>query len=820
MSSKRGADRVSWSDPFIHNRQWGNVKTLARFYGPICNLKYPLSISLGCDPGKIAVAAALVGALGMPIGTATAAEGPADDTGALQEIVVTASKRESNLQNTAISITALTGEALQERGLSGLTDVIHETPGVSFRTNGGPGQTEIQMRGMTSTGGEAPTVGFYLDEVPVTPAAQSDNGKVVLDPNLFDLKRVEVLRGPQGTLYGSGSMGGTIRLIINQPDLKRISVNAQTIFSDTDAGGFNRAENGALNLPLLEDKVALRIVYSDSHSAGWIDRVVLNPFPLPTNPDPACGPVYGCTRGDVLAAPVQAKHRNVNDLQTTGARATLLIQPFERLSIEPMILYQHNSAGGVSAFDTVPGTLAHYEPFDVPEPISDNFTLYSGTVKYHFDSVDITSVSAKWTRESNTYQDFAEQMQEVFFTPAYEIEKGGLGGGQALDQDKVSQFSQELRVSSNWQGPLKALLGVFYSKYDSLLYFNASLPGAPDVLGQETISVQIQPTKIKQEAIFGEASYKFTDQLEATVGLRRYKYDSQLAVTAYGAALGNDVGTPITSFNKTSNVGYNPKFNLSYTPSDKDLLYATAAKGFRPGAANGPVPLAGPTSCVDSLAALGRTTPPSAYDPDSVWSYEIGNKLQMQDRRVILNTAAYFERWTGIQQQISLPCGWLFTDNQGTANIYGGEVELAARVTSALTLSLNAAYTHAALTEDVPEAGGVKGQQLQDIPKFTGGASIEYSVPVSANYKFISRLSDDYIGDRHDAYGPLPGYNLMDFRIGLSGDPWTVHLFAKNLTNRIVNVSNPIPLSVSTPLYMRAVSNQPAMFGVDISFRY
>lgn len=769
----------------------------------------------------IAVGALLISMSGLPNLKAIAADADSPDNGALQEIVVTASKRESNLETTAISITAITGDALQEHGISNLQEVLYQAPGVSFRTNGGPGQTEIQMRGMTSAGGEAPTVGFYLDEVPLTPAAQSDNGKVVLDPNLFDLNRVEVLRGPQGTLYGSGSMGGTIRLITNQPDLGSVAVNSQVVLSDTDAGGFNRAESGALNLPLIQDKVALRIVYSDSHDAGWVDRIVLNPFPLPTNPNPACGPVYGCVRGNVLGAPVQADYHNVNDLQTTGARATLLIKPTDRLSIEPMVLYQHQSAGGANTFDTMPGTLAHYQPFDLSEPISDNFTLYSISLKYHFDPFDLTSVSAKWDRKQQTYQDFAEQMQEVFETPGYTIASGGLGSGPAYDIDKVSQFSQEIRLSSNWQGPLKALLGVFYSDYDSLLLFNASLPGAQNVLGETAISVQNQPTKIQQEAIFGEASYKFTDQLEATVGLRRYKYESQLSVISYGAALANFVTDPLTSFNKTSNVGYNPKFNLSYTPNANDLLYFTAAKGFRPGAANNAVPVEGPVGCATELAALGLKAAPTGYGPDSVWSYEIGNKLQLFDRRVTINSAVYFERWTAIQQQIALnPCGFLYTTNQGTADIYGGELEVAARLTPAWTLSLNAAYTDAELTTNVPEAGAMKGVQLQDIPKYTGGAAIEYSVPISTNFKFMSRLDDDYTGSRNDAYGPLPGYNLVNFRTGITSNSWTVHLFAKNLTNRIVDISNTITLSVATPLYMRAVSNQPAEFGVDVNYRY
>src|SRR5229473_5005240 len=189
----------------------------------------------------------------------------------LQEIVVTAEKRESTVQKTPISITAISGSDLQAQGLSDFTSVAQQVPGVSFKTSG-PGQTELEMRGLTSTGGQSPTVGFYLDETALTPPAMAQNGKVVIDPDLFDLNRVEILRGPQGTLYGAGSMGGTIKLVTNAPDPKQIAANVQGIGSGTDGGGFNHTENAMLNLPLWQDVAALRLVVTNKHIEGWIDR--------------------------------------------------------------------------------------------------------------------------------------------------------------------------------------------------------------------------------------------------------------------------------------------------------------------------------------------------------------------------------------------------------------------------------------------------------------------------------------------------------------------------------------------------------------------
>src|ERR1700728_1846919 len=218
----------------------------------------------------------------------------------LEEIIVTAEKRESTVQKTPISMTVFSGPELQAQGISDMTAVAQETPGVSFKTSG-PGQTEFEMRGLTSTGGESPTVGFYLDETALTPPAMAQNGKVVIDPSLFDLNRVEILRGPQGTLYGSGSMGGTIKLVTNQPDTKNFAADVEGIGSGTHGGGFNHTENGMINIPIVQDLAALRIVVADKYVEGWIDRDVVSPFPLETN--------NSTTRGNVAAGPITASYR-------------------------------------------------------------------------------------------------------------------------------------------------------------------------------------------------------------------------------------------------------------------------------------------------------------------------------------------------------------------------------------------------------------------------------------------------------------------------------------------------------------------------------
>jgi outer membrane receptor protein involved in Fe transport len=250
--------------------------------------------------------------------SADAAVAPEGSSG-LEEIVVTAQKRVSTVQTTPISITAVSGDDLQARGVSSLASLAQGTPGVSLKSEG-PSQTEIEMRGMTSSGGNSGTVGFYLDDLPLAGPASAQNGHVVIDPDLYDLNRIEVLRGPQGTLFGSGSMGGTIRLLSNQPKLSEFEGSVQSVLSGTDGGGFNHKDSLMLNLPL-SDTLALRVAGTENYTSGWIDRIVVNPMPL-AGGDPA-----GAVRGDVRNAPVQRQYPGSNAYQTYSLRAAVLWKP-------------------------------------------------------------------------------------------------------------------------------------------------------------------------------------------------------------------------------------------------------------------------------------------------------------------------------------------------------------------------------------------------------------------------------------------------------------------------------------------------------------
>src|ERR1700728_2330227 len=252
----------------------------------------------------------------------------AENSNPIDEIVVTAQKRVSTVQDTPESIEALSAEDLQASGVPSLATLAQGTPGVSLKSEG-PSQTEIEMRGMTSSGGNSATVGFYLDDIPLAGPASAQNGHVVIDPDLYDLNRIEILRGPQGTLFGSGSMGGTVRLITNQPNLSQFQSTAQSVLSGTDGGGFNHKDNLMINLPLINDTLALRVVATEDYTSGWIDRIVANPSPL------AGGIPVGTVRGAVQDAPLEKQYPDSNAYQTYTVRATVLWKPTDSLSVTP-----------------------------------------------------------------------------------------------------------------------------------------------------------------------------------------------------------------------------------------------------------------------------------------------------------------------------------------------------------------------------------------------------------------------------------------------------------------------------------------------------
>lgn len=741
---------------------------------------------------------------------------------ALEEIVVTAEKRESTVQDTPISMTALSGELLQQEGISNIVGVIQAVPGISMRT-AGAGQTELEMRGLSSSGGSSPTVGFYLDDYPLTPAAAALNGKVVIDPDLFDLNRVEVLRGPQGTLYGSGSMGGTVKLVTNEPKLNDFGGAVEVIGSGTSGGGFNRGGNLMLNVPLIDDKLAMRIVATDKYTDGWITRYVESDFPPPTNPGP-CGPGWtGCVRGNVTAVPATDIVPRVNWERLQGARLEVLAQPTSDLKITATAIYQKINMGDYSEYDSPPGNpSARYQPFNVDEPIYDEFKLYGITATYDMPFAQLTSATAYYTREENQTQDTSEALYSV--VGLFNATPTGFLNIPFNETDTTRQFSEEIRLASTGNGSFQWIGGFFYSSFESIFSeFNASVPLADISAGGAAanptglIYQAHNPYHIKQYAVFGQGEYAFTDALKLTAGLRWYKFDSRADEETAGFATDSaNAGVTLNSF-AASNSGVNPKVTLSYEQNHALTVYGTIARGFRPGGINQQIPA--------SICSLTTET----YGPDSTWNYEVGEKAKLLDGRLILNADVYYIRWSQVQQLANQSCGYPLTQNAGTAASYGPEIELTALLLPELTMTASGTYTHAALTSVNPslteaDPAFASGLPILNIPKYTETTSLTYLKPVSDSYKFMARINNSLVGPSTDVqfnYATLASYDLVGLRFGLVGAHLSGYLFADNVTDKRAELGlNTTGFSWTTPSLERIATNQPRTIGVDVKYQF
>jgi outer membrane receptor protein involved in Fe transport len=606
-------------------------------------------------------------------------------------------------------------------------------------------------------------------------------------------------------------MGGTVKLLTAQPRLDTFGGSVEATGSGTEGGGLNASINAAINIPIITGKVALRIVGTELHNDGWIDRVVLNNFPLEPDFNPTAAPpsVAGYTRGDVLGAGVSKRYSNVNDEDLQGIRANLAIAPTDELTITPSVFYQRITQGGYNTFDTPPGkspsTLAHYQPYDIAEPFSDQFRLFSLVAKYELDDFELTSTTGQWSRQEGQTQDLSEDFQELLILPVYLP-------AALTETDTSQQFSQEFRVASKGDGDFKWLVGAFYSKFRSTFTQQSGSDAYIPFVGISNLINERQPQTIRQYAFFGNASYQITPWLKATVGLRYYDFKSTMNVYDTGVfASGSNAAITVSDEETAS--GVTPMVSLAATPTEDLTVYGTISKGFRPGGGNQlvPVNVCGPNTGAEFT-----------YQPDTVWNYELGEKARFLDRRLTVNGAIYYEDWQNIQTQVPLPCGFFFTNNSESAGVYGAELEIKGQITNEFSVSLGGGYTHATYAKN-SSAGFTVGDRIPDIPRLTGDIALTYEASAFGDYNYQIRIEDNLVGSFVDytyAQNRLPGYNLANIRLGLVSDDNAGYFFINNLTNVRTALSDTNSLGANLPTLNRVSTSQPRTIGVTVSHKF
>ncbi len=724
---------------------------------------------------------------------------------ASSEIVVTAQKRTESIQTVPFSISAFSQSELEARGVRSVYDLSRIAPSLTV-VSSGPGENNLIIRGISSVAGSAATVGYYLDD---TPIAASSNAALlstrgVIDPSALDIARIEVLRGPQGTLYGSSSMGGTVRYIANQPDTGKVEGNAHADLSGTRHGGFNYNLSAVLNTPVVADKVALRIAAFYRDDDGYIDR-----YPI----DPAS--YLGIQPG---STPI----RRVNTYETYGGRVSLLLKPTETLSVTPSVLYQYSKLGSPFTFDGMPGSLANpIQVRDVDEPNVQKSLIANLTVKKEAGPIEIVSSSSYYDRRVRIQEDASKVISFFFATPT--VAPVGMTGNYVNHE-----FTQEVRASSGFDGPFQFIAGGFYhhviAPLASSIPFPANYPyrTLPPFNSFALFYAGTRRATLDEYAAFGEVSYKIFPNLTARAGLRAFKVDQGFYQT--GDGLFNGGFTSV--FNTSSDSGVTPKASLQWQVTPEKMIYATASEGYRPGGPNNPAPA---TLCGAEVAGLGLAASQlSRYGPDHLWNYEVGAKTSWLERRLTVNGSLFYIDWKRVQQQIVLQCGFNLTANFGSAVSKGGEVEVELKPIDQLTLGAGAGYTDAYLKNDVPGTPAKAGDALQNVPKWNVSASAEYRDRLNEAYKGFARIDYSYVGpanflyDRTSPFYRRAGFSIFNARVGIepTHQPWEAALYATNIFDKRGATDLPVAISADLPTTRRIGLNQPRTIGVSLGYRY
>jgi iron complex outermembrane recepter protein len=728
--------------------------------------------------------------------------------GALEEIIVTAQKRSQSIQEVPMSISALSSAQIEQQGLRDLASVARTVPGLIVASDG-PGLNQIIIRGISSVAGSAPTVSFYLDETPVSSIRNS------LDATLKDLARVEVLRGPQGTLYGSSSMGGTVKYVTTPPDLSEVQLRAESSVSNTHLGGMNYNGNVVLNLPVVTDKFALRSTMFYEHADGYIDQY---------QPDPH----------NILAvAPNSRVRKDVNTMTLWGTRVQGRIEPSDTLTISPSVFYQELETGAPFQFDDPPGSFDNpIQARLLPERSKDRFWLGNLTVKKELSALEVVSSTSYFWRELRLQEDNSKTAFAFLNAPVPGFTLGETYVYPVEDTAMywAKEFTQELRAATQLDGPVQVIGGLYYhyasNPWQAVVVpagFSATFPNASFGFGDDFYHGNVH-SETKESAVFAEMTYSPTDALKMTVGARGFRITQDYSKAVSGLFNGGTFRYPGTA----EDSGITPKALISYNITQDVLAYVSAAKGFRQGGPNPPVPLNTAAHCENSLAAIGLGAAPGAFDADTLWNYEIGAKTSWLDQRFIANLSAYEIQWDKVQQRIQLACGYGFVANYGKATSRGAELELNYRATDTLTVGSTAAYTDATLDNTVPGTQGGAGDRLQNVPEWTASFSFAYDRPISDLRSIYLRGNYAYVGeknalfDRTSPYYSIDAYSLASARLGLAAtdDKWDTAIFVDNLFDQRVQESLPESLTANLPIQRRISLNRPRTVGINFKYAF
>lgn len=692
------------------------------------------------------------------------------------EIVVTAQKREESIRDVPQSLAVASGEELTSRGIQSVEDLAGQFPGVTTYSFGGAGQNQINIRGITIGFDSASTVATYIDDIPFgSGSAYSGLSQIGLELGTFDVQRVELLRGPQGTLYGATAMGGLLKYVLNQADPREFSATLQAEgYAHSSSESY--ALRGAVNVPLVTDKVAIRITGLHARDGGLVDNVATG-------------------------------QNNVDSWDKQVGRISLVLMPTDRLTIRATALAQKLDRDGSSE---VYYSLASGRPvtgdFTHSQPIGSYFRqdaqLYSLSGEYDLGFASLQATLGRQRLVNELQQDASEAYPPL------------LGGFFPIDAAAVrsrlylKKTTAEVRLASTGKQKLEYVAGLYYTDEDIEKFQQLSgyLGGA--VLPIDLLTVRI-PATYKEVAAYANATYRFTDRFDATLGVRVSRNDQDFEQIGSGLLIGSNPGSAA----KDSVVTY--LGTVRYRLSDDNMIYARAANGYRPGGPN--------LVLTDPVTGLSRGA--TAFQPDTLWNYEVGVKLRPA-RWLTADISAFHIDWSDIQL-LDIVDGLGVYANGRTARSQGVEFAFTARPSRDLTMNLTGAWIDAKLTADAPALGAVDGERLPNSPSWSLSSAADYRVltsnnlsgSIGASWRYVGKRTSSFAGNPSFPQYVLPAFHTVDLRAGLEAKRWSLDLYVRNLFDERGQLSATTGFAFAGGP-ARVTVAQPRTFGAILTGRF
>lgn len=725
-----------------------------------------------CFDAILAFAASMCPALG----ALHAQERP--EVSVLEEVFVTAQKRAESIWDVPASVSAIGAAQLERLGAIQLTDYAGYVPGLAVDNGGAPGLNTITLRGISAGNSASSTVGVYVGDSPVgSSSAYAQGGRLSLDLLPYDVERIEVLRGPQGTLYGASTLGGLLKYVMRSPDLDAFTARVGGEGSRTQgADDASWGARAAVNVPIVPGKLALRASLSNQQSAGYIDNVA-------------------------------SGREDENGTQQLSGRAALLWRASDTVTLELAAIHQDIDADGLSMvqLDAATGapvfgdlTRSHV----TPETFKSALNFYTATLNWQVGEMALTSATS-YARTQ--FRQRADQTDEL--NPLLEPLVGPAWYPASLDLD-LDRFTQEVRLASAPGGTIEWLFGGFYTEEDSAnrQLIHVQMPGGAPFIGLDPAAAARLPSDYREVAAFGDLTYHFTDSFDVTAGARWARNEQSFeqidgggTIVPVGEARASGSDTVVTYM-------FSPRVHF-----DKDvMLYGRVASGYRPGGAN--------------VALPGI---PAEYAADELINYELGLKAVFVDARVSADLSIFYIDWSDIQLVTSGGAGTTALANGGSAKSKGVELTNAYSPTDGLRLALNIAYTQAELTEDMPPLAGLvgrSGDQLPTVPEWSGSLTFDYeflhvggwTAAVGTGYRYVGERSGNFVAPGTPRVR-LESYDMWDLNARIFNERYTLRLFAKNLSDERA-YADAVTASTLAPVDASVLTPRIVGLSVDVAF--